>query len=69
MKNALRDRRAKVSQVATLIELFDFGREKVKTRVSCYPKVVDKQNWYQVYAAFEFDNEKDALWRKVEKEK
>lgn len=66
MKSALRDRQVKVSQVAALIELFDFGREKVETGVFCYPKVVDKQNWYQVYAAFEFDNEKDALRRKVE---
>ena len=67
MKSALRDRQVKVSQVAALIELFDFGREKVETGVFCYPKVVDKQNWYQVYAAFEFDNEKDALRRKVER--
>ncbi|MCB0279467.1 MAG: DUF4476 domain-containing protein [Calditrichaeota bacterium] len=67
MKSALNTKKVSVEQVIDLIDLFDFANEKVEVGVYCYPKVVDKDQWYNVYSAFEFDNDKEALKEQIDK--
>ncbi len=53
--------------VGKIIELFGFDKDKVEAGVICYPKVVDKENFYTVYSHFDFDSSKDELKKKIEK--
>lgn len=66
MKSALRTKQLSTTQVAQLMEAFDFGDEKVSVGVYCYPKVVDKDQWYTVYGSLTFDSEKRKLRKKTE---
>ncbi len=53
--------------VGKIIDLYDFAGNKVDAGVICYPKVVDKENFYTVYSHFDFDSSKDELKKKVDK--
>jgi len=50
-----------VSQAATLVGLLTFSDGKVDTAVELYPRVVDPENWYQIYGVFDFDSDKEEL--------
>ncbi len=52
-----------VAQVARLMDLFDFGDDRVEVVRILYPRVVDPENAHQLLSHVEFDNEKEALQR------
>lgn len=52
------------SQVTAVVHLMTFGSNRVDAAVLLYPRVVDQDDFYQVFAAFTFDSNK----RKVRKQ-
>jgi len=52
-------------QVGTLLDLFEFDNDKVEAAATCYPRVVDKENFFVVYSHFEFDASKEELREKI----
>jgi hypothetical protein len=53
--------------VGKIIDLLGFDKDKIEAGVICYPKVVDKENFYTVYSHFGFDSSKDELKKKIDK--
>ena len=54
-----------VSQVTALLEAFSFGDDKVEAAALLHAQVVDPENWFQVYEAFDFDTDKEALRARI----
>jgi hypothetical protein len=50
-----------IDQVVELLPLFAFSDDRVEAAVVLYPKVLDPENWFRVYGAFDFDNDKDEV--------
>lgn len=50
-----------VAQTVEIVSLMDFGDGKIEAAVLMYPRIVDPENFYQVYGAFDFDSDKDEL--------
>jgi hypothetical protein len=48
-------------QVIELLPLFAFSDDRVDAAVVLYPKVLDPENWFRVYGAFDFDGDKDEV--------
>ena len=69
LKDAAAQHRFTSEQVAEIMDLFDFDANRVEAAVICYPKVVDKQNFFVVYSHLEFDASKDELRQKIKKMK
>ncbi len=54
-----------VAQVKELLEAFSFGDDKVEAAALLHPRIVDPENWFQVYEAFDFETDKEALRARV----
>lgn len=52
-------------QVRQVMQVFSFDSEKVEAAAVLYPKVLDRQNFYQVYADFTFDSDRQKLRQRV----
>ncbi len=52
-----------VAQVARLMDLFDFGDDRVEVVRILYPRVVDPENAHELLSHVEFDDEKEAVRR------
>ncbi|NOY25132.1 MAG: DUF4476 domain-containing protein [Oligoflexia bacterium] len=65
LRSAAADRWFSVDQVRQLVQGLSFGSDKVEAAAILYPHVVDLQNWYLVYDAFDFDSDKQALRDRV----
>ena len=50
-----------MDQAIRILEAFDFGSDKVEAAAMLYPCLVDGERWYEIYGAFDFDTDKDAL--------
>jgi hypothetical protein len=50
-----------VSQLGQIVDLFEFGNDRVKAVQLCADHLVDRQNAYQLYSHFEFDSEKEQV--------
>ncbi len=61
LRDACRANHFTVDQAVTLVGLFDFGDDKVSAAAMLYPRLVDPENFYQVYGAFDFDSDKEEL--------
>ena len=61
LRDACRANHFTVGQAVTLVGLFDFGDDKVSAAAMLYPRLVDPENFYQVYGAFDFDSDKEEL--------
>ncbi|RMG17171.1 MAG: DUF4476 domain-containing protein [Deltaproteobacteria bacterium] len=46
-------------QVASILELFTFGDDKLAALRVLAPRLVDPENAYTIYRVFEFDSDKD----------
>ena len=53
-----------VPQVLKLLERFTFSQDRLNAARVLWPRVLDRQNAFQLYGAFKFSNEKDEL-RKI----
>jgi len=65
LRSASRDRWFLVQQALGLIEQFSFDEDKVETLAMLHPKILDRENWYLVYAELTFSSSKDDLKRRV----
>jgi hypothetical protein len=53
-----------VAQVGQIVDLFDFGNDKVKAvETISAGRIVDRQNAYQLYSHFDFSSEKEKVKR------
>ena len=50
-----------VAQVKKVMRQFSFAEGKVKSAAALHPKVIDPQNFFQVYAELTFDGDKKKL--------
>jgi hypothetical protein len=50
-----------VSQVQRILTKFSFGNDKLKAVRVLWPRVLDRENGYQLYQSFTFQGEKDQL--------
>jgi len=53
------------AQVAQVMQVFSFDSEKVEAAAILYPKVLDREDFYQVYAVFTFDSDRQKLRERV----
>lgn len=54
-------------QVLKILRKFDFEEDKLKVAKLLYPRVVDPENFFVVYEAFDFSSSKEELRKWVEK--
>jgi len=57
--------RFSASQIHDLLTHFDFDNKRVKAAIALYPSCIDPNNWFKVYAAFEFDSNKSKVRKAV----
>lgn len=65
LRSASRERAFTSEQVLTLVRGFSFGNDKVEAAALLHPKVVDPENWYVVYGAFDFESDKRKLRQRI----
>lgn len=56
LKQVIKTNCVSVNQVTELMELFEFEEDKLKVAKLCYPKTVDKGNYYQVNDSFVYSD-------------
>lgn len=54
-----------VAQVMALMRCFSFGRDQVEAALMLHPKVVDPENWEQVYSVFTFSTDATRLQERL----
>jgi hypothetical protein len=59
--NATQHTSFKANQISDLLKILSFEKGKLQLAKDLYAKCVDKQNFYQVYEAFNFDSSKKEL--------
>ena len=61
LKDAMQHKWVTSKQVGKIIDIFSFAGSKVQAGTICYPRVVDKDNFYTVYSHLTFSGSKDEL--------
>jgi len=61
LKDAMQHKWVTSKQVGKIIDVYSFASSKVQAGTICYPRVVDKDNFYTVYSHFTFSGSKDEL--------
>ncbi|WP_161662248.1 DUF4476 domain-containing protein [Pedobacter sp. V48] len=67
IKSALNSNKISASQLTALVKVCDFDASRLEISKSAYDSVVDKQNYFKVTEAFEFDFSKDQLMDYINK--
>ncbi|WP_288883089.1 DUF4476 domain-containing protein [Pedobacter panaciterrae] len=67
VKSALNNNKISASQLTALVKVFDFDASRLEISKSAYDSVADKQNYFKVTEAFEFDFSKDQLMDYINK--
>ena len=65
LRDALKSHRLTVVQASEILALYDFSADRVEAAVAIHPALVDPENFYQLYAAFDFDSDKEELKEKL----
>ena len=52
-----------VSQVQTLLAAFDFPSDRLNAARALKPRILDRENFFQLYRSFDFPNDKEELKR------
>lgn len=52
-------------QAKSLVSLYTFGDDKIEAAVMLYPRVLDPENFYIVYGAFNFESEKEEVRQRL----
>ncbi len=68
MRSALKNKALEVDQTVELMKRFSFDDDRVDAAKFCYPKLVDKDNLFRVYAVLEFDASKEELQEWVDEQ-
>ena len=61
LQSAARRSQFTVEQVGQLIDLFDFSSGKVRVVEITRPRIVDRENLYQLFSHFTFDSDKEKV--------
>jgi anti-sigma28 factor (negative regulator of flagellin synthesis) len=61
MRSAIKNRQLEVNQLIELMKEFSFEDNRIEAAKFCYPRLVDKDDFYRVYAVLEFDMSKEEL--------
>ncbi len=56
-----------VSQLIDILEMFNFEDNKIEACKIVYPKLVDKENFHEVYSSFKFSSSKEELREWIKK--
>jgi len=65
LRSAVSNRWFTAAQVVGMLGAFDFEKDKVEAAILMHPHVVDPENWFQVYGAFDFDSSKRKIRERV----
>ena len=65
LKTIMPNRSFQVSQVVEILDLFNFGDDKVTAATLLFSQVEDPENWFLVYGALDFDSDRESLRRKT----
>jgi hypothetical protein len=65
LRSALADHHLEVQQAAQLLPLYDFSSDRVEAAVAIHPRLVDPQNFYQLYASFDFESDKEEVRKRL----
>ena len=64
LRSLIPNRSFQVSQVITILDIFDFGDDKVSAAALLHPQIEDPENWILVYGALDFDSDRESLRRR-----
>ncbi len=65
LRDASRRNRFLTSQVLQVVQLFDFDKDRVEAAAILYPRTLDRDNFYQVQKAMEFEQGREALRKRI----
>jgi len=65
LRGALDAHMLDVAQAKQLLPLFDFSSDRVEAAVTIHPRLVDPQNFYELYGSFDFDSDKEEVRKKL----
>lgn len=65
LRSAARDRNFTAAQVREIMDWFSFGRDKIEAAAMLHGRVIDHQNWFEVYEALNFPADKRTLQQRV----
>jgi len=65
LREALRGHPLTVQQASGLLPLFDFSSDRIEAAVAIHPVLLDPQDFYRLYACFDFESDKEELRRRL----
>jgi hypothetical protein len=65
LRGALDAHRLNVKQAEQLLPLFDFSSDRVEAAVAIHPRLVDPENFYQLYGSFDFESDKETVRKRL----
>ena len=65
LNTALADHMLSVQQASQLLPLYDFSSDRVEAAVAIHPRLVDPEGFFQLYAAFDFESDKEEVREKL----
>ena len=65
LRGALDAHMLDVAQAKQLLPLFDFSSDRIEAAVAIHPRLVDPQNFYELYGSFDFDSDKEEVRKKL----
>ncbi len=65
LRSALTDHRLSVEQAAQILPLFDFSSDRVEAACAIHPRLVDPENFYRLYSAFDFESDKEEVRKRL----
>jgi hypothetical protein len=65
LRSASADRWFTVDQLKRIMAVFSFSQQQIDSATLLHPRIVDRENWYQVYDALTFSSDKDELRKRV----
>ncbi|TVQ86767.1 MAG: DUF4476 domain-containing protein [Deltaproteobacteria bacterium] len=65
LRSAIRDRHFQAQQVREILDWFSYGRDKVEAAVMLHPRVIDHENWFVIYEAFNFPTERKKVQERI----
>ncbi len=65
LRDAMASHRLNVKQAEQLLPLFDFSSDRIEAAVAIHPRLVDPENFYQLYGSFDFESDKETVRKRL----
>ncbi len=65
LRDAMKTHKLTVAQAGEILPLYAFSSDRVEAAVAIHPALVDAENFYQLYAAFDFESDKEEVRQKL----